>query len=115
VASISLYAILRPSLGPQWANTLALVSTSVLNTALNRVATFGIRDRSRATGDQLRGLLVMGIAWVITASSLVLLHWIQAGATVTEELWTTTLAGFLATAVRFVLFRQWIFRRAANG
>ncbi|MDP5228689.1 MULTISPECIES: GtrA family protein [Arthrobacter] len=115
VASISLYALLRPSLGPQWANLLALVSTSVLNTALNRAATFGITDRSGAARDQFRGLLVMGIAWVITASSLLLLHWVQSGATVTEELWTTTLAGFVATAVRFVLFRQWIFRRAIKG
>jgi len=114
-ASIGLYALLRPSVGPQWANALALVSTSILNTALNRAATFRIQGSHGAARDHVRGLLVMGIAWVITASSLVLLHWIQPEATVTEELWTTTLAGFLATVVRFTLFRQWIFRRARNA
>jgi len=114
-ASIGLYALLRPSVGPQWANALALVSTSILNTALNRAATFRIQGGQGAARDHARGLLVMGIAWVITASSLALLHWVQPQATVTEELWTTTLAGFLATVVRFTLFRQWIFRRARNA
>lgn len=114
-ASIGLYALLRPSVGPQWANALALVSTSILNTALNRAATFRIQGGQGAARDHARGLLVMGIAWVITASSLALLHWVQPQATVTEELWTTTLAGFLATVVRFTLFRQWIFCRARNA
>lgn len=114
-ASIGLYALLRPSVGPQWANALALVSTSILNTALNRAATFRIQGGQGAARDHARGLLVMGIAWVITASSLALLHWLQPEATVTEELWTTTLAGFLATVVRFTLFRQWIFRRVRNA
>lgn len=114
-ASIGLYALLRPSVGPQWANALALVSTSILNTALNRAATFRIQGGQGAARDHARGLLVMGIAWVITASSLALLHWVQPHATVTEELWTTTLAGLLATVVRFTLFRQWIFRRARNA
>ncbi|MFJ3956985.1 GtrA family protein [Arthrobacter sp. NPDC090010] len=115
LASMGLFAFLRPSLGPQWANALALISTSVLNTALNRAATFRIKDRRGAARDQARGLIVMGIAWVITASSLVILHWFLPHASVTEELWTTTLAGFLATVVRFALFRQWIFRRAKDA
>jgi len=31
-----------------------------------------------------------------------------------DELWTTTLSGFAATAVRFALLRHWIFRRARH-
>jgi hypothetical protein len=33
---------------------------------------------------------------------------------VAQELWTTTLSGFAATAVRFTMLRHWIFRRARH-
>jgi hypothetical protein len=42
------------------------------------------------------------------------LHLFKPEASVAEELWTTTLSGFVATAVRFTLLRHWIFRRARH-
>ncbi|MGG5171608.1 GtrA family protein [Pseudarthrobacter sp. J1738] len=114
LCSIGLYAVLRPWTGPQTANALALILTSLLNTALNRRLTFKINGQSRLLHDHLNGLIVIVVALVITGGSLAVLHWINPHATVSQELWTTTISGFFATAVRFTLLRHWIFRRARN-
>jgi putative flippase GtrA len=112
--SLALYAFLRPYLGSQPANAAALILTSLMNTALNRRLTFKITDRHRLKRDHLNGLIVILVALLITGGSLGVLHWINPAATVAEELWTTTLSGFAATAVRFTLLRHWIFRRARH-
>lgn len=113
-ASLALYALLRPWIGPQPANAVALVLTSLLNTALNRRLTFKISGTQRRASDHLNGLVVIAVALLITGGSLGVLHWINPEATVADELLTTTLSGFLATAVRFTLLRHWIFRRARH-
>lgn len=113
-ASLGLYALLRPWLGPQLANAAALVATSLLNTAMNRRLTFKITGQRRMAMDHLNGLIVIAVALFITGSSLGVLHWLKPEASVADELWTTTLSGFLATAVRFAMLRHWIFRRARH-
>ncbi|UZX03779.1 GtrA family protein [Arthrobacter sp. CDRTa11] len=112
--SLGLYALLRPWLGPQLANAAALVLTSMMNTALNRRFTFKIEGQGRMARDHLNGLVVIAVALVITGGSLGVLHWLRPEATVSDELLTTTLSGFLATAVRFTMLRHWIFRRARH-
>lgn len=112
--SLALYALLRPWLGPQLANAAALVLTSLLNTALNRRLTFKISGQRRMARDHLNGMIVIAVALVLTGGSLGVLHWLHPEATVSDELWTTTLSGFVATAVRFTMLRHWIFRRARH-
>ncbi len=112
--SLALYAVLRQWIDPQLANAAALIITSVMNTALNRRLTFKITANRKRAQDHLNGLIVIAIALVITGGSLGILHWIHPAATVADELWTTTLSGFVATAVRFTLLRHWIFRRARH-
>lgn len=112
--SLALYALLRPWLGPQLANAVALILTSLMNTALNRRLTFRIAGQGRMARDHLNGVIVIAVALAITGGSLGVLHWVNPEATVADELWTTTLSGFLATAVRFTMLRHWIFRRARH-
>jgi putative flippase GtrA len=114
VASLALYAFLRPWIGPQPANAAALIITSLMNTALNRRLTFKITERRRMKRDHLNGLVVILAALLLTGGSLAVLHWARPDASVADELWTTTLSGFIATAVRFTLLRHWIFRRARH-
>ncbi len=114
LTSLALYALSRPWLGAQPANASALILTSFMNTALNRRLTFKITERGRMKRDHLNGLIVILVALLITGGSLAVLHWVNPGATVAEELWTTTLSGFAATAVRFTMLRHWIFRRARH-
>ncbi|MBB6404089.1 GtrA family protein [Arthrobacter sp. AZCC_0090] len=112
--SLALYALFRPWMGPQLANAGALIITSLMNTALNRRLTFKIIGNRKRTRDHVNGLIVIAVALVITGGSLGVLHAFRPDASVTEDLWTTTLSGFFATAVRFTMLRHWIFRRARH-
>ncbi len=53
---------------------------------------------------------MFGIAWAITAGSLVLLHTTVPGASHGAEVLVLTGANLVATLVRFVLFKAWVFR-----
>ncbi len=114
VASTAAYAVLylalRQGVGPQAANALALLLTAVANTAANRRLTFGIRGRSRAVGHQLQGLVVFGLALASTSGSLAALHAFDPGPSHGLELAVLTGANLLATVLRFVLLRVWVFR-----
>jgi len=114
LTSLALYALSRPWFGAQPANAAALILTSFMNTALNRRLTFKITERRRMKRDHLNGLIVILVALLLTGGSLAILHWLRPGATVADELWTTTLSGFAATAVRFTMLRHWIFRHARH-
>ncbi|WP_267421224.1 MULTISPECIES: bifunctional glycosyltransferase family 2/GtrA family protein [unclassified Curtobacterium] len=110
IAFAVLYAVLRPALGSQTADFLALLLTAVGNTALNRRFTFGVRGRAGAGQHQIQGLVVFGIAWAITSGSLVMLHATAPGATHEAEIAVLTGANLVATLVRFLLFKAWVFR-----
>ncbi|WP_423923373.1 glycosyltransferase [Frigoribacterium sp. 2-23] len=108
------YLVLQGVLVAQLANFLALLITAVLNTAANRRLTFGVRGRSGAARHHAQGLLVFGLAWLITAGSLVGLHTALPQAGVQVELVVLTVANLVATVLRFVLLRLWVFRRQAS-
>jgi putative flippase GtrA len=93
------------------ANVLALLATAIANTAANRRFTFGVRGRSAAITHQFQGLIVFGVAWLITSGSLLELHALNPNANSKVELLVLTFANLLATVLRFVLFRSWVFRR----
>ncbi len=111
VAYAVLYLLLAGPVGPQTANVAALLLTAVANTAANRRLTFGVRGRSRAVRHQGQGLAVFGLAWVLTAGSLALLHALAPGAPRAAELAVLVVANLAATVLRFVLLRSWVFRQ----
>jgi putative flippase GtrA len=114
VAYALLFWILRAPLGGQWANFLALLVTAVLNTALNRRHTFGVRGGGSGR-HQLQGLAVFALGWTLTAGSLVALHAAAPGAGHGAELVVLTVANLGATLLRFLLFRSWVFRRSPDA
>ena len=105
IAFALLYLILRPLFGGQAANFLSLLLTAVGNTWANRWFTFGVTGRR-----QLQGLVVFGIAWGITSGSLLGLHATEPRASPLTEIFVLTAANLVATVVRFVLLRGWVFR-----
>ncbi len=62
IAYILLYLALRGAMGPQEANALSLLATTVVNTAVNRRFTFGVRGRQHAARHSLPALGVPGPA-----------------------------------------------------
>jgi len=111
LAYVVLYALLAGPMGAQAANVVALLLTAVANTAANRRLTFGVRGAGGVLRHHGQGLAVFGLAWALTASSLAVLH-----ATTDPpralELTVLVAANLLATVLRFLLLRSWVFRPA---
>ncbi|MGN6405110.1 glycosyltransferase [Sinomonas sp.] len=112
LAYAALYLLGRVFMGAQAANFVALLITAVANTAANRRFTFGVLGAARLARHHAEGLIVFAIGWALTAGALLWMNsvpnpgqWI--------ELTILTLANLAATAVKFLLFRLWVFRRRA--
>ena len=114
VAYALLYLALAGPFGPQPANVVALLLTAVVNTAANRSYTFGVRGRARAARHQGQGLAVFALAWALTAGSLAALEALAPAAPRTVELVVLCVANLVATVLRFVLLRGWVFRDRAE-
>ena len=111
-AYIALFLLLRDVLPAQPANLLALLSTAVANTAVNRRLTFGRRGRTGALWAQVKGLLVLAVGLALTAGALHLLNALSAHPRIWVEIAVLIGANLAATLVRFLLFRAWVFRPA---
>ena len=114
VAYVLLYLALRTGIPAQGANALALLVTAVANTAVNRRVTFGVRTRTARLRHQLQGIAVFGVGLVLTGGALAALHHLAPRAGRDLEVGVLVAAGAAATAVRFVLFRSWVFPGAAH-
>jgi putative flippase GtrA len=110
LAYLILYALLRTAVSPQWANLVALLATAIANTAVNRRVTFGVHGTDGAMRHQAQGLIVFGIGLALTSGSLALLDRLSTTPAKHVELVVLILANLLATAVRFLMLRIWVFR-----
>ncbi len=111
LAYLALFVLLRGPLGAQAANLAALLATAVANTAANRRLTFGIRGSSRAARHHLQGLIVFAVGLGLTSGALAVQQALDPDASRGLELLLLVAANLLATLVRFLLFRGWVFRR----
>jgi len=114
LAYLLLFVLLRGSTGAQGANLLALLITAVANTAANRRFTFGVRGASDAGKHQAQGLVVFGLGLALTSGSLWLLSTLSTHPARAVELVVLVTANLLATVLRFVLLRRWVFGRRRN-
>ncbi len=112
LAYLLLFLALHASFGGQAANFVALAVTAVGNTAANRRYTFAVRGRQGVLQHQLQGLLVFLLALAVTSGSLFALHALSQPSR-TWELLALVGANLVATVLRFVALRGWVFRRAA--
>lgn len=106
-----LFLLLRNGFGAQTANVAALLLTAIVNTAANRRLTFGVSGRAGAARHQLQGLFVFALGLSLTSGSLALLHAATGTPPRIVELAVLVVANLVATVVRFLLMRVWIFRR----
>ena len=111
LAYLVLFVLLRGAFPAQAANLVALLLTAVANTAANRRVTFGIRGGSGAGRAQAQGLVVFGLGLVLTSATLAGLHAAVPVPARSTELLLLVGANALATLLRFLLFRGWVFRR----
>ena len=109
LAFLLLYSLFRTAMPAQVSNLLALVITAVANTAANRRLTFGIRGKRHAGRSQVEGLVVFGLGLVLTSGALALLDVLSPGAGHVTELVVLVIANAVATLLRFVAYRAWVF------
>lgn len=116
VSYLLLYRLLRTQLGPYPANTLAMLVTAAANTAANRRFTFGVRGGARRGWQYAEGLMVFGIGLAFTSTALVLVGRLAPGDRLLEPVGLMA-ANLLATLLRFLLLRGWVFhpRRLPPG
>jgi putative flippase GtrA len=116
VTYVLLYLLLRGTMDAQAANAISLLVTAVANTAVNRRVTFGIRGRMHAARHQARGLIAFGAGLALTSGALIALHAASARPSRAAEVAVLVVANLVATVLRFVLYRSWVFRgRRAAG
>jgi putative flippase GtrA len=104
-----LYLALREVMAAQAANALSLLLTALANTAANRRITFGVRGTGGRLRHQSQGLVVFALGLTVTSGSLLLLRRYDPVASHGVELAVLIAASVIATLLRFVLFRAWIF------
>jgi len=114
LAYVLLYLGLRTALSAQSANAVSLLATAVLNTAVNRRFTFGIRGRPDLARHQAQGLLAFGAGLAVTSAALAVLHAAVSRPARAAEVTVLIGANLVATAIRFAIYRHWVFgqRRA---
>ena len=108
VSYLLLYVLLRTWTGAQAANLVAVGVTTVANIAANRRFTFGIRGRRHAVRHQYEGFVVIGLGLALTSAALAVLHGLTDPGPVLE-IAVLVLANLVATVLRFVLYRGWVF------
>ncbi|TMR98317.1 GtrA family protein [Nonomuraea basaltis] len=106
VAYLVLFWALSAILPSMAANTVAMLTTAIANTAANRRFTFGVTGRAGAVRDHLGGLIAFLIGMGISTLSLAV---IPSDSSAAVELAAVILANGLASAIRFVLLQGWVF------
>lgn len=110
VATVILYALLRPWWPPLLANLGALVMVTLLNTEANRRLTFagsgGSRRRVHA-----QALVVFALYYTLTSGALLALQQLIARPSRWLEIAVLLGASIVGTAARFMLLRSWVFPR----
>lgn len=112
VLHLGLFAALNSSwMGwrAQTANTVALGLATVVNTAVNRQWTFGVRRREGALTSQVQGFGVFALTWAVTAVALGGFGFLWPGAPTVVSTMVLAVATVTSTAVKFVLMRHWMF------
>jgi putative flippase GtrA len=107
IAYVALFLLFRLAMPAQAANVISLLLTAVANTAANRRLTFGISGRPNAARHQVKGLIAFGLGLALTSGSLAVLG--HAGRL--AEICVLLAANLVATVIRFLLYRYWVFGR----
>lgn len=96
------------------ANIIALLVSTVANTALNRGHTFGVRSPHTRLISQLKGLAAFGLCLAFTSAGLAIADGFTGAWATIGTLAVLTIANLAATVVRFVLMRTWVFAHGSH-
>ncbi len=104
-----LFIVLAAPLGPVAAAFVAFMLCAPLNVAVNRRVTFARRGSAGRARHYTAGLAVAAAPLALDLAVLAALGWAGV-ASVDADLAAVTVANAMATALRFVVLRRWVFR-----
>jgi glycosyltransferase involved in cell wall biosynthesis len=111
VAYLLLFGALRSAMSAEWANFIALLATTVANTAANRRVTFAVSGRGRPGRDHAVGLAAFAVGLALTTGSLQVLGWLEPSAGRLLEITVLLIASAIGTLFRFVALRAVLVHR----
>jgi putative flippase GtrA len=114
VAYVLIYLVLRGGTSALAANALSLLFTAIIVAAASRRLTFGVRGQAGAARHQFRGLLGSAAGLALTSSALLCLQAIDGSPSRGAEATVLVIANLVATALRFALYRRWVFGEPAD-
>ena len=112
VLHLGLFAVLASALvglGSQGANVVALLLATVANTAVNRRWTFGVRGGGGVARHHAQALLVFAVTWGMSATAIAGVHALWPDPPIIVETVVVGVSTVVATVVKFVAMRSWIF------
>ena len=110
VLYLALFLILRSSMGIFTANVIAVAATTLVNTLAHLMFTFRTKSTGRGRYAAIAATCSFIIQIGLTSAALALVYGVGATSPVWEGL--ALLAGMVAaSSVKFVLLREWAFRR----
>lgn len=104
-----LFLALSSPLGVGAANAVAIAVTAVGNTQANRRLTFGVRGRRELGRHHLQGLAIFVLTLALTSGALAVLHLLASDPARGTELAVLVGANLVATVVRYLALRNWVF------
>jgi putative flippase GtrA len=108
VAYLMLFRLMQPTLNVFAANVVALVVTTVGNTAAHRRYTFGIRGRARLLVAHVGGLAAMSISLALSTAALAELDALDRQPSILLASTTLWVAAALGAWMRFGPLRTWM-------
>jgi putative flippase GtrA len=110
LAYLALFVFMRTIADAQTANFVAMLITAVASTAANRRLTFGVSGATGAVRHQFQGLVVFALGLALTSG---VLFWLASGGEPPRavEVAGVVAANLLATLLKFILFRVWVFKQ----
>jgi putative flippase GtrA len=115
IGYLSLYLLLRGPLGAFAANPVALLITAIVNTTANRRVTFGVTGHHGRFRQHAAGLAIFALGVALTSGALAGLAAVSPQAPKLVEIGVLIFANFIATVLRFVVLRAWVFASTGKG
>ncbi len=109
-----LFLLLSGPFGAGWANAAALAITAVGNTQANRHLTFSVRGTEDLGRHHLQGSLVFLLTLALSTGVLAGLHWLVPDPPRGVQLAVLVAANLVATIVRYLALRNWVFAGKAK-
>jgi glycosyltransferase involved in cell wall biosynthesis len=103
------------ALGTAVANVVALATTAVANTAVNRRWTFGVRGSAQRLRQYALGVVVFLLTLALTSGALAVVHGLDRTPARWVELAVLVAASLAATVTRYVALASWVFARSRRA